>query len=81
MSIEVQEHIGYCVKCRGKSKIKGAQKVEINARGGKTRPAIKGTCVVCDTKMMKMLSTKPPESVTASHEVMGGGEVLNDRKE
>ena len=41
---------GYCVKCKAKRPIKGEQQV-IMKNG---RPAIKGTCSVCGTKMFKI---------------------------
>jgi hypothetical protein len=41
---------GYCVKCKAKRQIKGEQQV-IMKNG---RPATKGTCSVCGTKMFKI---------------------------
>jgi RNase P subunit RPR2 len=41
---------GYCVKCKAKRPIKGEQQVTM--KNG--RPAIKGTCSVCGTKMFKI---------------------------
>lgn len=60
MTIEV--HVGYCVRCKSKKTIKGAQKVEMPAKGGKTRPAIKGTCETCNTSIFKILPSKPKET-------------------
>lgn len=46
---------GYCVKCKDKREMKEPQKVEMPAKGGGTRPAMKGTCPVCGTGMFKIL--------------------------
>jgi len=45
---------GYCVKCKAKKEIKGAQKVKM--KNG--RPAMKGVCPSCGTVMYKILSSK-----------------------
>jgi hypothetical protein len=50
---------GYCVKCKAKRPIKGEQQV-IMKNG---RPAIKGTCSVCGTKMFK-IGGGPSKAVT-----------------
>lgn len=50
--------IGYCVKCKAKQEMKDAHEVEMPAKGGKTRPALKGTCSVCGTGMFKILPSK-----------------------
>lgn len=50
--------IGYCVKCKAKREMKDAQQVEMPAKGGKTRPALKGVCSVCGTGMFKILPSK-----------------------
>jgi len=42
---------GYCVKCRAKRDIKDPEHVVL--KNG--RPAMKGTCPVCGTKMMRFL--------------------------
>lgn len=47
--------IGYCVKCKEKREMKDAEKVAMPAKGGGTRPAMKGTCTVCGTGMFKIL--------------------------
>lgn len=47
--------MGYCVKCKEKREMVNAQKVEMPAKGGGTRPAMKGTCAVCSTGMFKIL--------------------------
>ncbi len=47
--------MGYCVKCKEKREMKDAQQVEMPAKGGGTRPAMKGTCAVCGTGMFKIL--------------------------
>ena len=41
---------GYCVKCKTKREIKGAQKVTM--KNG--RPATKGTCPTCGSGMYKI---------------------------
>jgi len=46
--------MGYCVKCREKREITGAQQVTM--KNG--RPAVKGKCGVCGTGMYKILSKK-----------------------
>jgi len=40
----------YCVKCKAKREVKGAQKITM--KNGK--PAITGTCPVCGTKVFKI---------------------------
>jgi len=42
--------IGYCVKCKAKQEMKDEEKVTL--KNGK--PATKGTCPVCGTKMFKI---------------------------
>ena len=42
---------GYCVKCKEKREMKDAIKVEM--KNG--RNAMKGTCTVCGTKMLKFI--------------------------
>ncbi len=46
--------IGYCMKCKEKREIEGAEQVEM--KNG--RPAMKGTCGTCGTGMFKIMSTK-----------------------
>jgi len=41
---------GYCVKCRTKREMKGATPTTL--KNGK--PAVKGTCPTCDTKMFRI---------------------------
>ena len=41
---------GYCVKCKAKREIKNPQKVKL--KNG--RPATKGTCPKCGTKMFRI---------------------------
>lgn len=41
---------GYCVKCKAKKEIKGAEKVTL--KNG--RPATKGTCPDCGTKIFRI---------------------------
>lgn len=49
---------GYCVRCKEKREMKDPQEVQMPARGGKTRPAMKGSCSVCGTGMFKILPSK-----------------------
>jgi hypothetical protein len=53
-----EEVIGYCVKCKDKRAMKDAAQVEMPAKGGGTRPAMKGVCSVCGTGMFKILPSK-----------------------
>ena len=41
---------GYCMKCKAKREIKGPE--QITMKNGK--PAVKGTCPKCSTKMFKI---------------------------
>lgn len=50
--------MGYCVKCKAKREMKDAQEVQMPAKGGKTRPALKGVCPVCGTGIFKILPSK-----------------------
>lgn len=43
---------GYCLKCRQKREIKNAKQTTL--KNG--RPAMEGSCPVCSTKMVKILS-------------------------
>jgi RNase P subunit RPR2 len=52
MATATQE--AYCVKCRSKRPIKDAQ--EVTMKNG--RRALKGTCEVCGTVLMRMLGNK-----------------------
>lgn len=54
----IEEVIGYCVKCKEKRAMKEAAEVEMPAKGGGTRPAMKGTCSTCGTGMFKILPSK-----------------------
>ncbi len=57
-----EQVIGFCVKCKEKREMKDANKVEMPAKGGGTRPAMKGVCTVCGTGMFKILpKDKKPE--------------------
>ena len=46
--------IGYCVKCRAKREILSAQSTVL--KNGK--PAIKGTCPTCETKMFRIVKVE-----------------------
>lgn len=43
---------GYCMKCRSRREIKGAKQVTL--KNG--RPAMEGTCPVCNTKVVKLIA-------------------------
>jgi hypothetical protein len=45
---------GYCVKCREKRDVKGAEVTQTS----KGRPMAKGTCPVCGTTVTRFLSAK-----------------------
>ncbi len=49
---------GYCVKCKAKREIVEGKNVEMKAKGGKTRPALKGKCAKCGTTIFKILPSK-----------------------
>lgn len=49
---------GYCVRCREKREMKDTAEVAMPAKGGGTRPAMKGVCPVCGTGMFKILPKK-----------------------
>lgn len=53
---------GFCVKCKAKKEMKDANEVQMPSRGGKTRPAMKGTCPECGTGMFKIMPAKKPEA-------------------
>jgi len=46
--------IAYCVKCKEKREMKDAH--QITMKNGK--PAMQGTCVVCGTKLTRILSSQ-----------------------
>ncbi|GER89630.1 MULTISPECIES: DUF5679 domain-containing protein [Dictyobacter] len=46
--------IAYCVKCKEKRDMKEAH--QITMKNGK--PALQGTCVVCGTKLTRILSSQ-----------------------
>lgn len=49
---------GYCVRCKKKQEMKEGKEVEMNAKGGKKRLAMKGKCPVCSTSMFRILGSK-----------------------
>ena len=57
---EVEAVTGYCVKCKEKREMVDAEQVEMPAKGGGTRPAMKGTCSVCGTGMFRILPKQKP---------------------
>ncbi len=49
----------YCVKCKAKDReMKDAHETSFKGKGGQDRRAMTGTCVVCGTKMFKILPKK-----------------------
>ena len=48
----------YCVKCKTKRMMKDPQQVTMPAKGGGTRPAMKGSCPTCSTGMFRILPKK-----------------------
>ncbi|MEK7124616.1 MAG: DUF5679 domain-containing protein [Patescibacteria group bacterium] len=48
----------YCVKCKEKREMKDPQEVTMKGKGGKPRMAMTGTCVVCGTKMFRIMGMK-----------------------
>lgn len=49
---------GYCVKCKERREITQGQNVQMNAKGGKKRPAMKGKCGTCGTVIFRILPSK-----------------------
>ena len=47
--------MAHCMKCKEKREMKNAQQVAMPAKGGGTRPAMKGNCAVCGTGMYRIL--------------------------
>lgn len=45
---------GYCVKCKAKQEMEDVE--EVTMKNG--RPALRGVCPVCGTKMFKIVSKK-----------------------
>jgi len=48
----------YCVKCKAKREMKNTEETTIKKKGGGTRPAMKGECPTCGTKMFRILPSK-----------------------
>ena len=48
----------YCVKCKAKSEMIDHKEVKMKAKGGGTRPAMKGKCKKCGTTMFKIMAKK-----------------------
>jgi len=46
----------WCVKCKAKREMQDEQNIEMRAKGGGTRPALKGKCPKCGTGMFRILS-------------------------
>jgi uncharacterized protein Veg len=49
---------GYCVKCKAKCEISEGQEVEMKAKGGNKRRAMKGKCAKCGTTVFRILPSK-----------------------
>jgi hypothetical protein len=49
---------GYCVKCKERREITEGEEVQMNAKGGKKRPAMKGKCGTCGTVIFRILPSK-----------------------
>ena len=49
---------GYCVKCKAKCEIANGKEVQMKAKGGKQRRALKGECVKCKTVVFRILPNK-----------------------
>ena len=48
---------GYCVKCKKKNtEMKDPRVVTLKAKGGTSRKAVTGNCVVCGTKMFRFVA-------------------------
>lgn len=48
----------YCVKCKEKREVQNGEEVDMKGKGGTKRRALTGTCLVCGTKMFKILPSK-----------------------
>ena len=48
----------WCVRCRAKKMMKDPKQVTMPAKGGGTRPAMKGSCPDCSTGMFRILPKK-----------------------
>jgi hypothetical protein len=46
---------GYCVKCKAKREISGANEVISEGKSGRKTRMMKGTCPECGTKMNRIL--------------------------
>ena len=55
---DTQPTQGYCVKCKEKRDMKDATEVPMKGKGDVVRRAMTGSCVVCGTKMFKILGKK-----------------------
>lgn len=45
----------YCLKCKEKVDMENAQEVDMKAKGGKTRKALRGKCPKCGTTVYRFL--------------------------
>lgn len=55
--------IAFCVKEKEKREMKDVQEIQMPAKGGGTRPALKGVCSVCGTGMFKIISKKQKDDM------------------
>ena len=55
-SVSIME--AYCVKCKAKREMKNAAETSMKKKGGGTRPAMKGECPTCGTKMFRIMAMK-----------------------
>lgn len=67
---------GWCMKCKAKREMKDVTKVTM--KNG--RPAMKGLCSKCDTKMFKIGDGSPSKSSPASKKSKKGGASKKSRK-
>jgi len=61
--MNVEPLTAYCVECRAVRQIAGAERVEMPAEGGESRPAVKGTCPVCGGGLFRILADNELELV------------------
>ncbi len=52
--LSVQKNEGYCVRCKQKTMMQDAE--EVTMKNG--RPAVRGTCPQCGTRMYRILPKK-----------------------
>ena len=71
MSNNIENKIGFCLKCKEKREISNSQEIITKNK----KRAVTGVCPVCGTKMFKFLSSKTkeeePESEMSSFDESG----------